>query len=184
MFLNQLLLFGNILSLKEMLAQHDPMNFRFYILQHHYRTPIEFSLEGLAAAEIARVRLVKAFQDALHMSVDATAVAEAAEEPGIIKDILAALADDLNTPKALGIMFEHLTEIKASKELAALVRFLFEEIMGIDPTLSTKEVSLTPEIEKLIAAREEARHNKEWTRADELRDQLIAHGYVPQDKKL
>jgi cysteinyl-tRNA synthetase len=81
-------------------------------------------------------------------------------------------------------MFENLTEIKASKKLAGLVRFIFEEIMGIDPSVSTKEVTLSPEIEKLIALREEARHNKEWARADELRDQLIAHGYVPQDKKL
>lgn len=175
---------GNILGLKEVLSQHDPMNFRFYILQHHYRTPIEFTTESLVAAETARVRLVKAFQDALHVSVDATSVAEAAEESGVIRDILAALADDLNTPKALGIMFEHLADIKASKELAALVRFIFEEIMGIDPSISTQEVSLTPEIEKLIALREEARRNKEWSRADELRDQLIAHGYVPQDKKL
>lgn len=169
---------GNFITLQQMLEQYDPMIFRYFILQHHYRTPIDFSDGELQASAVAYKKLCTVFAPII------------AQQPthdagGVIEALYQALADDLNTPRALGIIFEHLKDIKADALLAAHVKYIVVEILGLTcQPLVDADIVVTPEIQQLLDDRETARREKNWARADALRDQLHQLGYVVQDKKL
>ncbi|MBT4595064.1 cysteine--tRNA ligase, partial [bacterium] len=113
---------GKIISLREMFAKHDPMSVRFYFLQHSYRTPINFAYEKIESSDKALRRLFAAIGDNQGNFV-------AGSE--IVKEALSAICDDLNTPKALGILFENIGKIRESDELASGVAWLLENILGI-----------------------------------------------------
>jgi cysteinyl-tRNA synthetase len=184
---------GNILSLHEVLSKKDPMVVRFYFLQHHYRMPIEFSFEGLDSAEVAYKKIVNA---CMHASVNACVHAETKPDDVLtvddarlrdctfIKDMITALCDDFNTPKMIGILFEHLDEVKKSSTCATAVRLFWNQILGLTIDSTKKATDITPEIKKLIEERKIARSEKNWARADAIRDELAKLGYEAQDKKL
>jgi cysteinyl-tRNA synthetase len=99
--------------------------------------------------------------------------------------MLEALCDDLNTPKFLGLVFEHLATYKTDPILADFVRMLLTSVLGLTlQPLPEQTVEVTPEIQKLLYEREEARLAKNWKQADAIRDQLTKMGYTPQDKKV
>lgn len=169
---------GNFLTLKDILEKYDPMVLRFYYLQHHYRNPLDFSFEDLDAAKRAYSKIVEYFQairTAEHLDLN---------NP-MIHELISALADDLNTPKLLGIFFENLPKISANPELAAQVKRFFIDCLGLtlNPIKEEKK-EITPQIETLIAQRELARTAKDWKKSDEIRDQLLKLGYNIQDKKI
>lgn len=167
---------GNVSTLRDLFAEFDPMVLRFYLLQHHYRTPIDFSPEHLTAAARAYKRLVRGLSgtaESAHLTPD--------QCPAEFVD---ALCDDFNTPKLLGLVFAQLDEIGANPARATLVRNLLQQVLGLScAPLAEKEVAVSPEIAELLARREAARAAKDWATADALRDQLTALGYVVQDTK-
>jgi cysteinyl-tRNA synthetase len=169
---------GNFLTLKDIFEKYDPMVLRFYYLQHHYRNPLDFSFEDLDAAKRAYLKIVEHFQTikaAEHLDLN---------NP-IVHELISALADDLNTPKLLGIFFENLPKISANQLLAAQVKRFFIDCLGLtlNPIKEEKK-EITPQIEALIAQRELARAAKDWKKSDEIRDQLLKLGYLIQDKKI
>jgi cysteinyl-tRNA synthetase len=167
---------GNILSLKEIFEKYDPMVLRFYFLQHHYRTPIEFSFEMLDAAKVAYKKLVSVFVEVETKRDDSIPV---------VQEMASALADDLNTPKMLGVLFENLSEIKKDQRVLGSVKYFLVEVCGLTfAPLPEQEVEITPEIAELIAKREAARKEKRWEEADAIRDELKKLGYEVFDKKL
>lgn len=167
---------GNILSLKEIFEKHDPMVLRFYFLQHQYKTPIEFNFEMLHSAGCAYKRLVQIFNPIQ---------AKKSDECALVKELCAALSDDLNTPKMLGILFENLSEIKTDQVCAASVKSFLQEVLGLTfAPLAEECVEITPHIKELLEKREKARAEKNWAVADKIRDELEALGYKVQDKKL
>ena len=102
----------------------------------------------------------------------------------VTKEMLEALADDLNTPRLLGIIFENARDIRMSRELRMLVRGLLQKVGGLTLVpLTEVEITMTAEIKQLVAQREQARKEKNWKRADALRDKLQKLGYHAQDKK-
>jgi cysteinyl-tRNA synthetase len=164
---------GNIISLHTLFEKYDPMVVRFYYLQHHYRTPIDFSDDDMAAAQTAYKRLVAAFE-----------LVSVADNKTVQPELIEALCDDLNTPKFFGMVFERLVACKTDKSLAQALKLLLVNVLGLSlKPLQEKILKLTPEIEKLLSEREQARKEKNWTRADKLRDELAALGYRVQDKK-
>lgn len=168
---------GNIIKLNDMLAKYDPMIIRFYYLQHHYRSPIDFGYEDLDATTVAYKKIIAALGSA-------GAVDQQLAQHPVTTQILAALADDLNTPKACGVLFEHLAEIKQDPVLASQIAQLMRQVLGLTlAPLSDATITITPEIQRLIDAREQARNDKNWAQADQLRDQLAKLGYKVQDKK-
>lgn len=166
---------GNILSLKDIFEKYDPMILRYYFLQHHYHMPLDFSFDRLDAARTAYKKLVSVFENITACSCK--------EEPSVIAEMVDALADDINTPRALGVLFENLSDIRSDQELAACVKHFLQNVLGL--TLAPlKEMQVTPEIEELLQKREQARKEKNWGLADSIRDQLKELGYEVQDKKL
>lgn len=199
---------GNIITLNDALNQHHPMVWRFYILQHHYRMPIDFTDIGLQAAKTAYQKIINALNEQTIASPDVLkSITESGEaifdllfekngslktmdsktlldhchEKPILKQLLEALCDDLNSPKFLGIVFENLSEIKKDGLLALAVKSLFQLILGLDCKII--EITATPKIEELLKERDAARAEKNWKKADEIRDQLTQLGWTIKDKK-
>lgn len=171
---------GNALSLHDLITEWDPMVLRYYILAHHYRSPLEFLPDGLSNAQKAYQRIIAAFastEAASHITYQNTGTPVSAQ-------LVAALCDDLNTPAFFGILFEHLAQLKNNHPEAPIVKALLQTVLGLTlQPLAQTQVGMTPEIIQLIAEREQARAEKNWARADELRAQLCERGFVVQDKK-
>lgn len=172
----------NFVTLNEIFESVDPMVLRYFILQHHYRTPMEFSFEDLESVKVAYKKLITALST--HQVPPPQPYASYIKGFDLAEEMLAALADDLNTPKLLGVIFAHLDVIKESEDLILATRIVVQDILGLTlEPLAEKEITITSEIQNLIDAREQARTNKDWATADKIRDQLKALGIDLQDKK-
>lgn len=173
---------GNFFTLREVLKEVNPMVLRFFFLQHHYKTPIEFALQDLRASQTTYKKLLNVFSD---VSTDDTNISlDEFLKHDFIKEMIQSLCEDLNTPKFLGILFENLDKIKDSEELKKLVKILLVKVLGLTLEPIKDEPEVTPEIQELIDKRELARKEKNWELADKIRDQLKGMGYEVQDKKL
>lgn len=167
---------GNFFTLRQVFEKYDPMVVRFMILGHHYRSPLDFAFDDLDVAQKSYQRLARFFADTQPLEENYCAhpiVAKACE----------FIADDLNTPGALGVVFENLASLDLAGK-AAMKGFLMNLLGLALVPLAEQVVEITPEIEALIAAREVARRERDWKRADQLRDQLREVGYEARDKKL
>lgn len=173
---------GNIFTLDAIFEQYDPMILRFYFINHYYRAPLEFSLDMLASMQKSYSKICRVFNEVV--CDDRVLKKENIHLP-IAKKMVDYLADDLNTPGMLGILFEHLSELQKDKVLLCEVKLFLQQVLGLslDP-LPEKKIELTPEIEKLLEEREKARAQKDWARADVLRDQLCEMGIEVQDEKI
>lgn len=186
---------GNFFTLRDVFAKFDPMVVRYYYLQHHYRSPLDFAWDDLEAAQKSYQRLCKVFagaslgckerQPQTSLRLDDLLKTVSGKELEIVQEMINFICDDLNTPGMFGVIFEHLPEISASNTLGQAVYQLLTGILGLSlQPLPEKQVEITPEIQKLIDERDAARKEKNWKRSDELRDQLKALGFEAQDKKL
>ncbi|MCL4229753.1 cysteine--tRNA ligase [Candidatus Dependentiae bacterium] len=172
---------GNFFTLRDVYQKVHPLVLRFYFLSHHYRAPLDFAFDDIESLHKTYQRLSRLFG-----SVRAKPVThEVLGTWSVGKKLLDFLCDDFNLPGALGVIFEHLSEIEQNPEHAAHIKFVLQDVFGLplDP-LPEKEVELTQEMQKLIQEREQARKERDWKRADALRDQLRALGYEGQDKKV
>lgn len=173
---------GNFFVLHELFERFDPMVIRYYFITHHYRAPLEFSFELLETAQKSYERIVRLFS----VSSDEYSSQELAQHQSpIIDTMFTFLQDDLNTPGMLGVFFEHLTTIVHDPLLLTSVKQIFTTILGLTlEPLPEKEVVMTDQIKSLVDERNRARGEKDWGRADQLRDQLIGLGYDVKDDKL
>lgn len=173
---------GNFFTLKDIFKEYDPMVVRFLYLQHQYRNPLDFSLDELVSARKTYQRLCHMFEGS-----PVAPQAQVKELPldSIPQRMLDFLLHDLNTPGMFGVIFENAKVIQENPHLKAQVKMILKEILGLElQPLEEKTVTITPEIEALLAAREDARAKKDWAQSDALRDQLKALGVEVQDKKV
>jgi cysteinyl-tRNA synthetase len=173
---------GNFFTLRDVFEKFDPMVIRFYMLNHQFKAPIDFAFDDIEAVQKSYQKLVRAFQDV-------PVLEDATREHLILSPTVAKmfefLCDDLNTPGMWGVMFESLSEIAGDQHELMLVKSFINQVLGLTlEPLPEKVVEITPEMQTLIAAREVARQEKNWQRADELRDQLKQMGFEVQDKRL
>lgn len=172
---------GNFFTLDELFQKFDPMLLRYYFVAHHYAAPLEFSFDDVSSLSKSYQRLVRVLQNVKYDQV----TREQVQNNEIGARMLAFLCDDLNTPGMFGVVFENLDKIANDPQNAAIVAKLLKGVCGLDlKPLEEKAIELTPEIERLIVEREEAREQKDWTRADAIRDKLRALGYVVRDTRL
>lgn len=154
----------------------DPLAYRYYLLGARYSTPMNFSWEAVEAAATAYKRLVSAV----------FGLPEGGKiRPDLFEKALGFVADDLDTPKALALVWDILkdeTLAPADKKatLAEIDRLLgLASASGIDAKL--EQAMIPDSISKLVDARKIARESKDWNRSDELRDQIMALGYDLKD---
>ncbi|MFH0898505.1 MAG: cysteine--tRNA ligase [bacterium] len=176
---------GNIVTLKDLFKTIDPMVLRYYLLQHHYRTPLDFNPDELEGVKTAYKKLVTKFDTPTFTQEMIHCVEQFSSLGPIFDAMLEAICDDVNTPKLLGLVFQHLDTITESPDLTYATKALLHDILGLSLSpVEEEQVKITPEIQALIDQREEARAAQDWTRADQLRDQLAQLGIKIQDKKL
>jgi cysteinyl-tRNA synthetase len=171
---------GNFFTLRDIFVHADPIAIRYYILAHHYRAPLDFSLVDLSATQKSYQRLARVFDEVHCQELTPREIRESA----IVQKMLEFLCDDLNTPGMFGVLFDHLDEIKNDISKLCPVKLFLQQVLGLTlKPIPEKEVTMTPEIEKLQHEREEARKAKDWARADAIRDKLVALGVQVRDTK-
>ena len=178
---------GNFYTLRDLLAQGcKPKGIRYALLATHYRQPINFTLEGILAAESAVQRLLDFMQNVQ------TARGSGCDVQPLLQQTQQrfeeALDDDLNISGALGAIFEMVREINraiATQQLSAAdaqqvtaVMQRFDTVLGL---LGADADSLDSQVEQLLHERQEARTQRDFARADAIRDQIQALGYVIED---
>ena len=174
---------GNFYTVDEILAKYPAEALRLLFLTTHYHQPFNFTFEGLQQAK----GILDKFYNALLKNADVpTQKAEPSEK------LIAALADDLNTPLALSYLHEDVNALNKAEnidERAQLkAQFLADAYMlGLlynDPEAWFKGADTdneAAEIEALIAQRTEAKKNKDWATADTIRNSLKERGIVLED---
>lgn len=183
---------GNFFTLREVLERYQGEEIRAFILSSHYRSPLNYSDEQLDNARQALTRLYTALRS---LELDGVEVPAESEYQQRFMD---AMNDDFNTAEALAVMFDLARDINKGKEsapdqvlpMAALLKQL-GGILGLlqaDPEVYLKggdkggsEGLSDDEINALIAARQQARAEKNWAESDRIRDQLQEAGIILED---
>lgn len=172
---------GNVFGIAQALEQFDPMVLRYYLLSHHYRAPLDFSYNELASVQKGYERIVRAFEN---VTAGGPYTLEQLQDVPVLHQMIAFLCDDFNTSGMMGSLFEHLADVVKHHEQAQKVKWFMQQVLGFTlKPIAKQEVAITPEIQKLIDERAAARAEKNWARADEIRDELMALGVTVQDKK-
>jgi cysteinyl-tRNA synthetase len=168
---------GNIFQLSAALDRYGPETVVAYLVSGHYRQPLAFSDDELrqAAARVERLRNFLREHPAGSAAGQDRFVGQRREA------FLEALADDFNTPRALAEAFELVAEANR-RELAGAPEALLEmlELLGLE-SLAASQDPADPEAEALLAEREQARAERDFERADRIRDQLAAAGWEVRD---
>ena len=192
---------GNFLTARAARQKFPPLAIRMFMLGAHYRSPINFTPEGLEQAAAAVERLRNCWSDlqfAKGGRLGETSAAGAALTAALDTfraDFTAAMDDDFNTAAAIGVIFEAVTEVnkylKGNEKLdpaavAAAEKFFgdIDSVMGIIGIEQEKKEESGDEaarIEPLIAERNAARKARDFKRSDAIRDELAAQGIILED---
>ena len=211
---------GNFFTVKEVLSKFPPEVVRFFLINVHYRSPLDFSDAALAEAETALLRLyttLARLEEVLRRHPEVTLPAELDYYPATLTledcsrlgslagRFVNALEDDLNTAQALGFLFEavrllnrlleeecaapgYLTILynlhRGIKEMGAVLNLLQADPAAMVQSLRQKPLDLAvspEEIEQLIAARTQARKDKDYAKADAVRKELLDKGILLED---
>ncbi len=188
---------GNFFTVREISEKYDLQVLRFFMLNAHYRSPLNFSAEIMESAKNSLERILTAADRLKELADKAEGTGLNGREKELLEQMKeyrnkfeAAMDDDLNTADAIAAVFELVkfanTECgeENSKEYLQTVR---EEIVSLCDILGLKaerrEEVLDEEIEALIEKRQEARKARNFKLADEIRDQLLAQGIILEDTR-
>lgn len=185
---------GNFFTVREILERYDGEAIRFFLLSGHYRSPIDFNdgLMDMAKASLGRLenardnlKFLAETQEGNTTEAEKYALNDFEKFRVKFKD---AMDDDLNTADAIAAIFELVTEINkdvkdgCSKEMAEKSLGILLELTGVLGLLETeKDESVDDEISKLVEERQQARAEKNFQRADEIRDMLKERGITLKD---
>jgi cysteinyl-tRNA synthetase len=194
---------GNFVTLKDAFKKYDPLVVRFFILQSHYRSTLDFSDEALQGAETGYGKLLNTIRNLR----DGIRKAESEQrKEGLSLDVssfknrfLEAMNDDFNAPLAIGVLFDLSREtnqaLNSDKKLSSVslkqINDLFNElggqILGLIPdTLPLNNGDTRSEsnlMDLILNIRSEVRDQKLWSLSDMIRDGLKAAGFLVEDKK-
>lgn len=186
---------GNFFNVRDIRKDYTGTEIRFFLLSGHYRGPIDFSQEHMAQAKAGLERIINCREDLLFTMENGAEGDMTAEEKNVVEkfdnyrqDFIKAMDDDLNTADGITAIFELVTEINtalrggASKAFATEGLKMLEELADVLSIIPPKdEEGVSAEVEALIAERQAARTEKNFARADEIRDQLKAMGITLKD---
>ena len=171
-----------------------PMTIRFFILQAHYRSTVDFSSEALCASEKGLQKLMETYARLQKLTagnestVDVKGLRDRCEE---------AMCDDLNTPIVISHLFDSSKSInlvadgkatlskKDLEELQNTWKLMIEDILGLktEEAGGSEYEAYKAAIDLLLTIRMQAKANKDWTTSDKIRDELAKLGFVVKDKK-
>lgn len=194
---------GNFINLEEfftgshrMLAQaYTPMTIRFFILQAHYRSTVDFSNDALQASEKGLARLMDAFHalDKIQAGKETTV-----DVAGLRQKCFDALNDDLNSPIVISHLFDAARAINTVKdgkatlaaedltELKEVFQLFLFDILGMTDTAAAAGANAEAfgkAMDLLLSIRQQAKANKDWATSDRIRNELTALGFEIKDTK-
>jgi cysteinyl-tRNA synthetase len=186
---------NNFLTAREILEQYDAEIIRFLMLSAHYRTQLNFNKEMMESAAASMERLYNAVANLENLLGEVSAEAMKEEENKYLEILdsfrakyIEKMDDDFNTADAISVIFDLIRDlnikvtIESSKQLIEKCLDLIKELgapLGI--LQKSTRVSLEEEVEQLIAARQQARKDKDFALSDKIRDDLKARGIVLED---
>ncbi len=182
---------GNFFTIRDVLEKYNPEVIRYFLLSSHYRSPINYSEDGLKSARQSLERFYTALQ-----GVEAS---EVAAEGEWVERFKTAMDDDFNTAEAFAVLFDLAKQLNIAKkdgdteqagQLAGYLK-LFGEVLGLfnqdaDSFLKGEPAAdglSEDEIEAQIEARNQARKNKDFAESDRIRDELAAQGIILKDSR-
>ncbi len=190
---------GNFFTVRDIVKEFDYQVIRFFMLSAHYRSPINFSKDLVTQSKTGLERIVNTVKNLSFIMENTDKNVMTEEENKIFEGFLSfkekfieAMDDDLNTADAISHIFSLVRDVNSningesdsSKELIEKTIALITEltdVLGIEYGLSEDELS--KEVEALIEKRQEARKNKDFKLADEIRDKLIDMGIILEDTR-
>lgn len=193
---------GNFRLTRDLLTTCDPMAFRLFVLQAHYRKPVDFTAEGLKAAASGWQTLKEAFQAETQFStLPGWSVEAVASDSAFVDRFNQAMNDDFNTPIALSVIFELAKELRRegnvlvhqgqpTMAIATLQHYWqtfvqLAQVLGLENQVDTTVTAATltdEQVEAAIQARRTAKNAKNFAEADRIRDELTAQGVAIFDK--
>ena len=187
---------GNFFTVRDIAEKYDLQVLRFFMLSAHYRSPLNFSADLMEAAKNGLNRIVTSVENLSFLLKSAQGELTEEEEKllqeakGFITAFDEAMDDDFNTADAVTAIFELVKFANtnaAETSSRAFVQALKEEIVMLADIcgliVEKKEEILDSQIEELIQERQEARKAKNFARADEIRDTLLAQGILLEDTR-
>lgn len=203
--------YNNVIRLTEMFSgnhpmltkAYSPMTIRFFILQTHYRSTLDFSNEALQAAEKGWKRLMEAYEWLQSSQVHELTGSQVDEDLNkklitLLSELDDFMNDDFNTAKVLANLFELVPVINSLKSktiavealgsdtfhlLKSKLKIFVEAILGLRTESAAGDDKLKGVIEILIGLRKEAREKKDWATSDKIRNQLAEVGIQLKDEK-
>ena len=188
---------GNFFTVRDILAQYDPQVVRFFMLNAHYRSPLNFSRELMEAAKASWQRIVTArgaLEDAMKSSEDADMTKDEkalyAQTDDFVSEFERSMEDDFNTADAMAAIFELVKFVNIALRDAHTKDFIealkermdiLLDVMGLNALI--EQGDLSDEIEAMIEKRQQARKAKDFATADAIRDELLAKGIVLEDTR-
>jgi len=180
---------GNTLNIREIVKRHDSDALRLWMLGTHYRNLIEWSEERVEESTRALDRLARLLHDAAAVRSGAASALPAAFAEFTTR-FEKAMDDDVNTPQALGALFDFGRVLAETRDRGSAATPAF--VAGVDELVRLARVlglfarsasvdGPPPEVGQLVAARVEARARRDFKRADELRDEIARLGWLVED---
>ncbi|MFC1536026.1 cysteine--tRNA ligase [Candidatus Neomarinimicrobiota bacterium] len=177
---------GNFYKIPDLIdSGFTPEALRYLLLSGHYRTNINFSV----AKKHEALKVIQRINDFYHRLLNLTANRDKTSDlPEVYNSFEKALDDDLNTPEAIAIFFDWLRNTNAKIdannisdiEIASALNFIEKFNSVFD--LIAKKSDVPSEVIKLVNEREEARKNKDWAKADSIRNNILTLGWIVEDK--
>lgn len=186
---------GNFFTVRDAAAAYGYEVIRFFMLTSHYRSPINYSAEALEGAGAGLERLYTARDNLRYEIKNAkTPKKQEGEDIAVFEEFKTKFCermdDDLNTADAISVLFDLARQINITLETPHSAAFLteilgvLEELAGVLGILSQeREVEVSDEVKALVEARTAARAEKDWAKADKIRDELSAMGVIVEDTK-
>lgn len=193
---------GNFITLEQFFTGNhplltkpfSPMTIRFFILQAHYRSTVDFSSEALEASEKGLERLMEGYARLQKLAASPTSSVEIGNLRQKCED---AMNDDLNTPIVISHLFDTLRVINLAsdgkeslseddlEELKSVFKLYLEDILGLQTQKQNSESAeaYKKAIDLLLNIRLEAKKNKDWATSDKIRNELTALGFEIKDTK-
>ena len=171
---------NNIYTLEDLEEKgYSPMDFKYFVLNTHYSKPLNFTIEGITSAKVARNNLLKLLENHKNSldKIDEELLNKYKQK------FIDAISDDLNTPLAIGVIWTLLKE-KPSIDIYNLIMD-FDKSLGLklDEGIINEINDIPEEIENLAKERWEAKKNKDYKLADDLRNTITSKGYNVLDSR-
>ena len=177
---------GNFARIKDLLKIYHPEVIKFFLISSHYRSALDFTNESLEQAKAGLIRIYESIDEKIILKENDKT------DEGFVQDFELAMNDDLNTPKAISILFEIVKKINVENDYLIKRRLVktLKKLTNIFGLLNEKPELFfqygsdvdTQLIEEMILKRNQARKDKDFDKADEIREELKSLGIILDDK--